>query len=282
VTQPDDIVPKKIFTPRRRRSILSFRRKSDMIWFLLTLTLFISGVTAFVLTFLQFKPAEWPEESAGIPLATAVPVTPAAPAADAPAPLPAPPLPEPAPLTPVVESKPEPVKPPPRPAPTAVRAVPVESALLPLKEGVLLRSITDKNARVTATLVRRANGQPALTIDYDLRGGDWVQVYADVTEDLSRYGRVGFAFRGEGANDTLEFKIVDRDGSNFGLAWPRQTGLGRWTSVDLPLSGLKYLWGGDSHMDWRAVRQVYFAVSRGAGETAGRGRVIVRDFQFAK
>lgn len=293
---PSDQQPQKIFTARRRRAILSFRRKGDVVWFVTSIGLFIAGFTSLGYTLLQWRRPvviARPPDAAAAPLAPDVAPHPVAPAAPA-----APPAAEvsaaPAPPAPAVEAEPEtPVEaevpaPPPAKRSRAERReairteapAPRTRAYALFDDKATAQVLFDKNARITATALT-AVGEPALRLDYDFQRGEWVQAFLNIKQDLGKYNRVQFAFNGEGGNNTLEFKIVDADGSNFGATWTHRTGRSAWTVVDVPLTELAYLWGGDNRMDWSRVRQIYFAVSRKNGDEGGKGRVVIRGVTFS-
>lgn len=293
---PSDLQPQKIFTARRRRAILSFRRKGDVVWFVASIGLFIAGFTSLAYTLLQLRRPlviARPSDPAAAPLAPDVVPHPVAPAAPA-----APPVAEvsvaPVAPAPVVEAEPEapmeaevPAPPPAkrsraerREASRTEAPAPRARAYALLDDKAPAQVLFDKNARITATALT-AVGEPALRLDYDFQRGEWVQAFLNIKQDLGKYTRVQFAFNGEGGNNTLEFKIVDADGSNFGATWTHRTGRSAWTVVDVPLTELAYLWGGDNRMDWSRVRQIYFAVSRKNGDEGGKGRVVIRGVTFS-
>jgi hypothetical protein len=51
---PGDLKPQRILTARRKRAFLSFRRKSDVVWFAVSLIFFSGGVTALALAVMYF------------------------------------------------------------------------------------------------------------------------------------------------------------------------------------------------------------------------------------
>jgi hypothetical protein len=143
-----------------------------------------------------------------------------------------------------------------------------------------LKTLVDRWAKLSATRTEAA-GEPALRLNFDLSQGEWVQCFLEVKENFKSYTRVQFLFMGEGSNNTLEFKVVDLDGTNVGIDWPQRTGKTGWTVVDLPLADLLYLYGGDPSLDWRHVRRISFAVSKRRGDQGGRGRVTIRGIKFS-
>src|SRR5262245_42226061 len=177
-----------------------------------------------------------------------------APQAPAAAPAPAETAPEP--------DEPAPPPPPPKPKPSYQL----------LETGKPFKTSTHVNALLGVRLLG-PKGKKVLEVEYDLKDGEWVQMFQDVNVDLSKFTHIEFSFLGEGNDNTLELKLVDADGSNYGIFWPHKTGVTSWTTIEMPMSSLKYLWGGDNVMDWKHVRQIYFAVSLKSGDQGGRGKV---------
>lgn len=272
-TPPGDLHPQRVLTPKRRRSFLSFRRKSDLAWFITSLVMFSSGMTAFV--FVVFSLARGREPS---PVIVAAPPLPAPLVVSPPSPSEGVGESPRAPVSQVSERPREAKAPSPR-----VPALPMEPmAVGPyvLRETASFKTSFDKKAKIEVQPVS-SGGEPALELNYDLSQGDWVQCYVNVRENFSKYSRVQFHVQGQGASNTLEFKMVDSDGTNAGISWSRQTGKRARTLVDLPLSDLTYMWGGDRTLDLRRVRQIFFAISKKTGDKGGRGRVTLRGIKFS-
>lgn len=269
----------KVFGPRRRRALLSFRRKSDLVWFLVSVGMFVSGLTSLVYTLGQWRRPVVVERL----VEREVPSTPVPRETSRPAPAPAVEQTDegPFPLESPVEKEPEF-----SPAPSSVSVKekntkgtkPLRWSLLEEKKFFLI--LFDRDARLTATATE-VSGDPAVRLEYDFQSGRWVQAFVTLNRDFSKYARVRFAFKVEGADNTVEFKMVDADGTNVGASWTHRAGKSGWTEVSLPLKDLKYLWGGDGRMDWSQTRQIYFAVSRKSGDEGGKGRVTIRGVTFS-
>jgi hypothetical protein len=60
----EENIPRREFQPRRRRSILSLRRKRDLAWFLLTTVPFIVALTLLVFHVKVRKPVPAGQEAA--------------------------------------------------------------------------------------------------------------------------------------------------------------------------------------------------------------------------
>jgi hypothetical protein len=277
-TPSGDLYPQRVLTPKRRRSILSFRRKSDLVWFIASLVMFSSGATAFVFVFLV--PARGPVPS--LVAAAAPPM----------AALPAPSLPAMAPTGTsenLEESRRSAVpraqhRPPVSKSPSSFVSSPASETKVTmpyfLRETMSFKTSAEPKATIVVEPVR-SDGETALQLAYDLSKGTWAQCFVNLRENFSNYSRVEFYVKGEGPPNTLEFKLVDADGTNVGMSWARQTGKKAWTLVDLPLTNLTYLWGGDPTLDLSRVRQIFFAVSKKQGDRGGRGRVIIRGVRFS-
>lgn len=280
--------PQRVLTPRHKRAFLSFRRKSDLLWFFTSVIMFSGGTAAFVLAVVFIGKAREPIPSLVVP----------------------------PPLAPVAAALPEPLPPslaekPPSPAATAPTKKPVEkssgrtgvsrarplgatnpppvpvqkSELKPtgyflLQQAGPFKTLADRQAKLRVD-PSESVGESAIQLTYDLSYGDWVQCFVNVRENFSKYSRVQFLFKGEGAINTLEFKLVDSDGTNVGVFWSQQTAKKVWTVVDLPLSDLPYLWGGDSTLELTRLRQIFFAISKKPGDKGGRGRVTIRGIRFS-
>jgi len=76
----------------------------------------------------------------------------------------------------------------------------------------------DSNAEIVLKSTRGyANSGTAVLINYDLAGGDWVQIEKDIgTLDISKGDAFRFYWRGQGNANKLEFKIYDADGDIYG------------------------------------------------------------------
>jgi hypothetical protein len=277
---PDDTPTPKPLLARRKRTLLSFRRRRDVAWFVLSVALFSGGIAALVVTTLQWRRltalpgvSEPPRAEAPVPYEAPAPVEEPAPAPEPEKPLPAE----------EVDETPPPTAQKPAPPPDSKKPAPAVEPKGPRFElfsaGLKFRTLADRNGRLTAA-VTPAGSDAALRLDYDLAEGQWVQSFVELKQDLSKFKRVQFVFNGNGGANTFELKIVDSDGTNVGIDWPRASGRAASTVVDLPLTDLTYLWGGDPKMDWNRVRQIYFAVSKKSGDQGGRGRVVVRGVRF--
>jgi hypothetical protein len=130
----------------------------------------------------------------------------------------------------------------------------------------------------TEVALSRADGRTggALAVAYDLKDTkQWVQISKPFSVESLSGRALEFWVKGSGAANALEIKVVDADGSNFGVKRDGLTDTVEWTRVTVTEADLSYWWGGDPKMD--AVKELYFAVSAGAG---GAGELRLDDLNL--
>jgi serine/threonine protein kinase len=120
------------------------------------------------------------------------------------------------------------------------------------------------------------DGTPVIEISFDLSGGKWIGAVKNKFYNFSGYQGVKFDYRGEGSSNTIEFKLEDSDGSNFGLVLASKTTADSWTTVKIPFSDMTYWWGGDQNLTWTAVK-MHYAISQKDGDQGGAGKVLLRN-----
>ncbi len=119
----------------------------------------------------------------------------------------------------------------------------------------------------------------ALEISYTMGTGAWVAMWKAAGRDLTAYKGVRFRIKGEGSANTIEFKLEDKDGSNFVVFAPFKSNAASWTTVDIPLSSLKYGWGGDQNLALSDIK-VHFAISAQEGDQKGSGKLLIDQVEF--
>jgi hypothetical protein len=123
----------------------------------------------------------------------------------------------------------------------------------------------------------------ALEIGFTMGPGEWLGIFRSIDRDLSGYKAIRFRYRGEGSPNSLEIKLEDADGSQFGRVLKTKTNLGSWTTVVIPFSELSYWWGGDNKLAWDKVHNCHFAISmKDSGDKGGAGKVIVDEIELLK
>lgn len=136
----------------------------------------------------------------------------------------------------------------------------------------------DKTATVKVSAGPGESGS-ALLIDYNLTGGTWLGICKRFGKNFKPYQGLRFRYKGEGAANSLEFKLEDADGSTFGTLIPSRSNPAAWTTVELPFSQLKYFWGGDQVLDLNDPK-VHFAVSIKDGDSGKTGRIMIEKLEF--
>lgn len=116
----------------------------------------------------------------------------------------------------------------------------------------------------------------ALSLDFDLGNGTWVQIWKDMKIDLTGVEKIRFYYKYKGPANNLEVKFLDADGSNFGLKIElRQSD--QWTMKEIDINQFTYWWGGNSSLDLNNITSIYFAVSKVAG---GKGEVLIDQVEY--
>ncbi len=131
----------------------------------------------------------------------------------------------------------------------------------------------DEGVEVELESVSGKEGK-ALGISYDMGPGGWIGIYKG-NIDLSNCKSVKIIYRGKGSQNTIEFKLEDVDGSNFGIIFKTKSNVNGWTTVEVPLSELDYWWGGDESLDDLSNVNIHFAISKKEGDKGGSGKIVI-------
>lgn len=134
----------------------------------------------------------------------------------------------------------------------------------------------DNSSEVKVSQVAGPGGS-ALRISYDLKNGKWIAVSKGFAIDDFKGKAISFQMKSKGANNNLEVKLVDEDGTNYGVKRPVLTESEDWTTINLSEADFSYWWGGDPALG--SIKAIYFAVSAGDG---GAGEVMVANLQMGK
>lgn len=115
----------------------------------------------------------------------------------------------------------------------------------------------------------------ALGVAYDIGSEGWIGIYKD-NVDLSNCKSVKLVYRGKGSSNTIEFKLEDVDGSNFGIILKTKSNVSDWTTVEVPMDDLTYWWGGDESLDNLSNVKLHFAISKKQeGDEGGSGKIAI-------
>lgn len=119
--------------------------------------------------------------------------------------------------------------------------------------------------------------EDTLEISYDMTtGGKWVGLVKNNFYNMSGYQGITFKYKAEGAVNSMEFKLEDTDGSNFGAVLKSKTDVSEWTIVNIPFNDLTYWWGGNQTMTWGACK-LHFAISKKDTGEGGLGKVFIKN-----
>ena len=140
-----------------------------------------------------------------------------------------------------------------------------------------------KDATTDVTLAKSAGKTgDALEISYDYKNGKWFGARKTIDGDISGFKSVRFTFKGSGEPNTIEMKLEDKDGSNFGRFLPIKSNIAGWTTLEIPFSALEYWSGGDNKLDLSSAR-LHFAVSiKDDKDKGGKGKLSVGNIEFIK
>ena len=114
-----------------------------------------------------------------------------------------------------------------------------------------------------------------LQLDYALGGGHgWIQLKHVLPEAPHPDRPFTYLLKMEGEGSDLEVKLVDRDGSVFGVKIPVHKDFAGWTRISLLPGDTEYWWAGDDHLG--EVTECHLAFSGSGGGTAR-----IKDIGFA-
>jgi hypothetical protein len=144
-------------------------------------------------------------------------------------------------------------------------------------------SYVDRQGVVLLGTVSGMNGQ-ALKISYDMSNGAWVAVTKEINRDFKRAKGLRFPMMGEGAENTLEVRLEDKTGVNYGARVKQKTNTGSWTVVEIPAGGFERWWGGadEAELDWKNVKKIHFAVSKKDNDQGGAGKLMIGQVELIK
>ena len=117
----------------------------------------------------------------------------------------------------------------------------------------------------------------SLVVEYDLgdREGSWVAFEKSYKLDFSKDKTIRFWIKAEGEINRVEFKVIDQDGSIFGLKYEDLTS--QWEEIKISVDELEYWWGGDDKLT-KPIK-IGFAVSSIDG---GKGKIWLDNLKLTK
>lgn len=140
----------------------------------------------------------------------------------------------------------------------------------------------DRGVTVSLDVIETETGS-ALEIFYSMEGGEWLGIFKSINRDLSGYKGLRFSFMGLGSANSLEVKLEDGDGTQFGRVMEAKSNASSCKTVDVTFDQLSYWWGGDSSLDWKKVRHIHFALSKKSKtDQGGSGKVMIGKVELLK
>lgn len=113
-----------------------------------------------------------------------------------------------------------------------------------------------------------------LLLEYDLKDTkQWVSVLKEIPMAGYNGKALQFWLKCAGKTNTLEIKLIDEDGTNYGYKLPTKTL--DWQLITIDLVDFAYWWGGDPKLGF--VKQLGFAISQVEG---GAGTVLVDELKL--
>jgi hypothetical protein len=117
----------------------------------------------------------------------------------------------------------------------------------------------------------------SLVAEYDLGDaeGQWVAFEKQFKLDFSKNKTIKFWVKAEGEVNRLEFKVIDQDGSIFGVRYEDLTS--NWEEITINVDDLEYWWGGDNKLT-KPIK-IGFAISTIDG---GKGKIWLDNLRLTK
>lgn len=122
------------------------------------------------------------------------------------------------------------------------------------------------------------DGKNILDLKFNLNKGSWVQIYHKINNNLTGLKTIRFKYKYIGQNNYLEVKLNDQDNSTFAYNI-KLSASNHWILKEINISKLKYLFGGDKILDIKALKEIWFAVSKIKG---GQGHLFIKEIELIK
>ncbi len=132
---------------------------------------------------------------------------------------------------------------------------------------------------VANLLFEKGKDKNSVGFSYDFSKGNWAQINKNIGVDFTDFEYITMYVKTEGSVNNLEVKLVDEDGSNFGIKLINYTTFGKWKLLKLTKYDFKYMWGGDKKLDLKKIASIWIAVSKASG---GKGKVLIDDIKMKK
>lgn len=132
----------------------------------------------------------------------------------------------------------------------------------------------DSSSEIRISLAAGPEGS-AIKVAYDLKNGKWVALSKGFAIDEFKGKAISFKMKAKGANNNLEVKLVDEDGTNYGVKRPLLSETEGWSALTFNEADFSYWWGGDPVLG--RIKDIYFAISAGDG---GAGEMLISDLRM--
>ncbi len=118
----------------------------------------------------------------------------------------------------------------------------------------------------------------AVGMEFSLGDGFWVVIGKELNLDLTGLERLRFYYKYRGLKNNLEIKLIDEDGSVFGIKKQIRE-IKDWDLMELNFSDFKYWWGGDEKLDLKKIKKIEFVISK---ESGGEGEFDIDEIEYKR
>lgn len=135
--------------------------------------------------------------------------------------------------------------------------------------------------KLNSVSVKNSN---ALEIDYNLAKGNWCAIKKVINKNFSRFNVLRIESFSSGNKNSLEIKLEDEDGTNYGYLVDIKTNSEEIKVIEIPLKEFEYWWGGDDKLNLKKIKNIHFAVSKRQEkkDEGGKGRIVIDNIELAR
>lgn len=157
----------------------------------------------------------------------------------------------------------------------AIAAQPLARVLDPLDNAASWKVVTPEGVRLSVHEDEGVTGR-CLRLDYEfVTGGGYCIIQKDLPVALPANYELAFHVRGDGPDNNLEFKLLDKSGDNVwwvnrrAYEWPAS-----WTRLSNKKRKLEFAWGPSAGAPLTEISKIEFAIASSSG---GKGSVWLDD-----
>ncbi|AKB52311.1 hypothetical protein MSBRW_3058 [Methanosarcina barkeri str. Wiesmoor] len=119
----------------------------------------------------------------------------------------------------------------------------------------------------------------AIEIAYNLKKDGFVGISKNIDSEILTDGKgIRFYYKLSGEPNTIQIKLIDKDGSQFGIYFAQTKAVGDWTPVEISYSNFD-LWGSESDksLNLKNIEKLEFVVANKPelGDSPGSGSVFI-------